>query len=328
MSQIDQAFIRAYAPEAEQPAQLPGPEPIPSPHFRTVGGSNPTAAGNNAYSDTATMQREMQSVASNEVVSNVVGNRVSSVAPSSVRRPLSTFVEPEPAPTTSFQPVFEVDAFRWPANVNNLLAAYETLLAPVAEQLLASSEEGRSMIGIAGLRSGVGCSTVLMALSRLLAETGKSVAIVDGNFATGTLAKSLGLEFDTGWEDVLAGRVPLAESMVRSINDNVSLLPLGGHVQSPGGLLAGIQTSVSAGVLRYHYDLVLFDLGTPSQGEQLSSAKSLLEHCRIDASILVADTAATNVESDHQVAQLMSLLGSTCLGVIGNESRCHESMLS
>ncbi len=301
MSQIDQAFIQAYAPEAEPAAQPLGAEPIPAPHFQMA------AQNTGAYADTATMQRELLSAGS------------APAAGSSVRRPLSTFVEPEVAPTTSFQPVFEVDAFRWPTNVSHLLQSHETLFAPVVDQLLAASEEGRSMVGIAGLQSGVGCSTVLMALSRLLAAAGKSVAIVDGNFVSGTLAKSLGLEFETGWEDVLAGRISLAESMVSSLDDHISLLPLSGRVQSPSELLASIQTSVSAGVLRYHYDLVLFDLGTPDRGEQLAAASSLLEHCRIDASILVAELSATNFESDRQIDHLMSLLGSTCLGVIGNE---------
>ncbi|MCA9229489.1 MAG: hypothetical protein KDA57_02465 [Planctomycetales bacterium] len=304
MSQIDQAFIRAYAPDPEhvappQGAVLPmAAEPIPAPHFRIAGSAD-------AYADTAAMQREL-----------LAGSEFSGAE----RRPLSTFAAPGQAATATFEPVFEVDAFRWPENADCLLAAHSELLSPVVEQLLSASEEGQSMVGIAGLRSGVGCSMVLMCLARLLARTGKAVAIVDANFASGTLAKQLGLEFDTGWEDVLAGRVPLAEAVVSSIEDRIALLPLSGSDPAPGELLTSIQTSVSAGVLRYHYDLVLFDLGTPDEGAQFEVVRKLLEYCRIDASILVADTAATDGEFTQAVDQLMKLLGPTCLGLIGNAS--------
>jgi len=317
MSQIDQAFIQAYAPEevSNTPrvdASLPtAAEPIPAPHFM----SNSPAAntGTVAYDDTAAMQRELMIAGS-----SVVEIAAPAVKQSSPRRPLSTFAVPEQAPTTSFQPVFEVDGFRWPESVCNLLEAHRSLLSPVVEQLVTASEAGRSMVGIAGLRSGIGCSTVLMCLARLLAETGKAVAMVDGNFQSCMLAKSLGLEFEIGWEDVLSGKVPLAESIVNSIDDQISLLPLNGSHSSPSELLAGIQTSVSAGVLRYHYDVVLFDLGSPAEGPQLAAVQNMLEHCRLDASILVADTSANDAESGQSIDHLMSLFGSSCLGLIGN----------
>jgi len=324
MSQIDQAFIQAYASEEEDRVPRLGvasplaAEPIPAPHFRLQAGATTFADGTD-YADTAAIQRELQVPRSEDFGSDILANK--QTQPSGSRRPLSSFAEPEQAATTSFQPVFEVDAFRWPESVGQLLGSQKSLLRPVVEQLVTASEAGRSMVGIAGLRPGVGCSTVLMCLARLLAEAGKAVAMVDGNFASGTLAKTLGIEFETGWEDVLSGRVPLAESVVNSIEDKLSLLPLSGSPRVPSELLASIQTSVSAGVLRYHYDVVLFDLGTPRQDPQLAAVRNILEHCRIDASILVADTTATDVESERLVDQMMSLFGASCLGLIGNCER-------
>jgi Mrp family chromosome partitioning ATPase len=220
----------------------------------------------------------------------------------------------------AFRPVFEVDAFRWPAITDDLLQNHARLLVPVAEQLLAATEEGRSLVGIAGIRPGVGASTVHLCLARLVASIGKSVAIVDGDFASRSLAHNLGLECDAGWETVLAGEAPLAECVVRSIDDGVALLPLVGHSTPPVELLTSIQTSVSAGVLRYHYDLVLFDLGAACREPQASAARTLVDHCRIDASIIVADWANDHAAGAEQVDQLLSLFGSTCLGLIGNQS--------
>ena len=328
MTQIDQAFIHAYKSESVSPpveqfppatphvslrkngVNLPptastvmAPEPIPAPHFQIAGPDDPsphyhiTAIGDDSSEITQTLEHF-----------------------SNGRRPLSTFSAPEPAATTVFQPVYEVDEFRWPTVVNHLLATSGRHLHSVVEQLLQASEEGRSMVGISGTHSGVGCSTVMMCLARMIAGAGKSIAMADGAFATATLAKELGLEFDSGWEDALEGRLPLAECVVHSIQDGISLLPLRERIVPATDLLSGIQTSVSAGVLRYHYDLVLFDLGSAAEGEQHAVAEQIVEHCRLDASIIVADSSIDAPTAVEHIQQLMALFGQTCLGLVGNNA--------
>lgn len=337
MSQIDQAFIQAYAsdtptvasletlPPAErqvrlhqQPPTTEGPrgyemplDPIPAPHFPVAGRANP-------YSEAAAPQRT--SFSPQPQVQPAAPPQAPVVEPLQERRPLSSFAAPQAPTTQAFRPVFEVDAFRWPARVDEILNTNSHLLAPAAEQLLEASEAGRSMVGIAGARSGVGATTIYLCLARMIASTGKTVAIVDGDFTNRSLARELGLQFDTGWETVLTGQAPLAECVVHSIDDQIALLPLVGHNTPPTELLASIQTSVSAGVLRYHYDVVLFDLGAAGWEPQLSAARGIVEHCRVDASIIIADSTQTEQASQERIDQLMSLLGSSCLGLIGNQA--------
>jgi len=308
MSQIDQAFIQAYTPEA--PAAVPQEtfptapqvklhQHSPTPHFREVGVVNP-------YAETIALQQAtVQAPIAEQTLE---------------RRPLSSFAAPETPTTQAFRPVFEVDAFQWPAVTGEILQSNEHLLAPAAQQLLDASEAGRSMVGIAGARPDVGATTIHLCLARLLASAGKAVAIVDGDFINHSLASQLGLEFDTGWENVLTGQAPLAECVVYSISDRIALLPLIGTNTPPMDLLASIQTSISAGVLRYHYDVVLFDLGAVGWEPQLSAARSIVEHCRVDASIIVADSTQTDDATPERVDQLMSLLGPSCLGLIGNQA--------
>lgn len=324
MSQIDQAFIQAYAPEGVSASaygpplvaktQVDGPRlrvhsqavestPTRAPHFPAPGGANP-------YMEVAALQQTALQAPP----------PARTVAPPRERRPLSSFAAPQPSMTQVFRPVFEVDAFRWPTITEELLQHHAGLLVPVAEQLLAASEEGRSLVGIAGIRPSVGATTIHLCLARLVASAGKAVAIVDGDFANRSLADNLGLECDAGWETVLAGQAPLAECVVRSVDDGIALLPLVGHPTPPVELLTSIQTSVSAGVLRYHYDLVLFDLGAACREPQASAARTLVEHCRIDASIIVADRSHDQAAGEEQVDQLMSLFGPTCLGLVGNQS--------
>ena len=307
MSTIDQAFIQAYSSEA--PGAVPtgqrsiASESIPAPHF-------PVTSPEEMHWQAARMQ---QATAEQTPVQGVD-------VPDSERRPLSNFTSKPTETVATFRPVFEVDGFRWPEVTRLLLSQHAPLLTPVAHQLLDSGEAGRSIVAIAGCRSGVGTTSVLLCLSRLLAAAEKEIALVDADFSHSALASQLGLQVDTGWEDVLAGRVPLAEGVVHSINDRISLLPLTGSGESVNQLLDGIQTSISAGVLRYHYDLVLFDLGSIDSAVQRTAAKRIIEQCRIDASIIVADSQHCEQRPDNNIDPLMSLLGNTCLGVIGNTS--------
>jgi Mrp family chromosome partitioning ATPase len=308
MSQIDQAFIQAYTPDTP-PLETPPPaapqvkshQQTPGPHFGETGGTDP-------YSEIAALQQTS------------FQSQTLFVEPSSERRPLSSFAAPQAPATQAFTPVFEVDCFRWPTIIGEILHTNGHLLAPAAQQLLEASEAGRSMVGIAGARPGVGATTIHLCLARLLASAGKTVAIVDGDFANRSLAHELGLQFDTGWENVLTGGVPLAECVVNSIADRIALLPLVGHDAPPTELLASIQTSISAGVLRYHYDVVLIDLGAAGWEPQLSAARGIVEHCRVDASIIVADSTHTEQTTQEPIDQLMALLGSSCLGMIGNQA--------
>lgn len=237
--------------------------------------------------------------------------------PTTERRPLSTFSAPEAPPTTAFNPVYEVDAFRWPKITDQLLSEFHELMIPVAEYVLDANEQGRSLVGIAGTRSNVGCSTMLMSLARLIGSVGKTVALVDANFAKASLASDLGLEFDMGWEQALTGELPLAECVVKSLEDRMALLPLARPNPQANQILNNIQTSVTAGVLRYHYDLVLFNLGAAAEAPQDIAAFEVMQHCRLDANLIVADTYDTGIEP---VDTLISLFGDNCLGVIGNSA--------
>lgn len=337
MSQIDQAFIQAYSSEAPPATPASHPHSIRQPAPRLFQDQPPAA---NSYemdvhagvrsphvdfssgSETAAHdpRAEIAALQQSSVAQAMPSGVQSAEAPSTPRQPLSSFAAAQKESTNSFRPVFEVDAFRWPAVTTNLLQQHASMLAPIAEELISSSEAGRSMVAIAGARHCVGATTIQLSLARMLAAAEKEVAIVDGDFATRAMAKALGLEFGTGWEDVLTGQVPLAEGVVHSIQDNISLLPLAGRDSNPVELLAGIQASISAGVLRYHYDVVLIDFGDAGRQPQWPVAQKLFEQCRIDSSIIVADAAHSNQTMYENIDPLMNLFGNTCLGVIGNST--------
>jgi hypothetical protein len=107
---------------------------------------------------------------------------------------------------------------------------------------------------------------------------------------------------------------------VQSLTDKMTLIPLGGVSQTASERLASIQSSVIAGMLRYHHEVVLFDLGSASDLRQFKIAQIILEHCRLDVGIIVAPSGARDVGTLHAVEQLTTLFGPHCLGVIGNRA--------
>jgi MinD-like ATPase involved in chromosome partitioning or flagellar assembly len=188
------------------------------------------------------------------------------------------------------------------------------------ESLLTANAAGRTFVGVAGLRRQAGATTATACLARLLTEAGKSVAVVDGDFETAALAGSLGVAAEHGWERVLAGDAPLADVVIQSLGDSLTLLPLVQGGAAAAERLDSIHATITAGVLRYHYDLVLFDLGAATDQRQGPIARRLARRCRLDAVVLVGDAAARVSAGQSTLFHSAPELADICLGVIDNPS--------
>ena len=193
-------------------------------------------------------------------------------------------------------------------------------LQPAVRTLLAADDAGRSLHGVGAQVAGTGCTTLVACLARLLVDAGKTVAIVDANFAKPGLASHLGLAAETGWEDVLSGRVSLAEAVVHSLGDRVSLLPLAIGGPAAASRLETIHASVTAGVLRYHYDIVLFDLGVVACPQQGPIARRVIQQCRLDGALVASGRGAAAAQP-QQLLRSAPELATICLGVVENQLR-------
>jgi Mrp family chromosome partitioning ATPase len=303
MSAIDRAFIRAYEPDGEPPASAP------------VSVAAERAPASRSAAQTSSAQR---SAAAGPHFRMVAEPALGARSAAGERRPLSTFAPSTPAVDGRFRPALEVDRFRWPTVAQSLTTRHRAQWAPLVQTVLAADAAGRSLIGVVGAARGAGCTTAVGCLAFLFAEAGKTVAVVDGDFATAGLARSLGLSVDVGWEDVLAGRSPLAESVIHSLDDRIALLPLVKGGSAAAEQIDGIHASVTAGVLRYHYDIVLFDLGAATDQRQCDAACRIARRCRLDAVLLIAAPGTSAALADARLAEAAPELASLVLGVIEN----------
>jgi Mrp family chromosome partitioning ATPase len=323
MSAIDQAFIRAY--------ELDEAESISPPRAAAKWTTPIAAVRNPIVVETIAVQAVEAAVAQpNLKPAPVTFQPIKPTTPAppkavalqgaSQRRPLSTFAQPSQIVEARFKPALEVDSFRWSTVSQQLIRRYCAQLQPALETILAADDAGRSLLGVGAQSTGAGCTTLVTCLARLIAETGKTVAVVDANFTRPGLAAHLGLAAETGWEDVLTGRLSLAEVVVHSLGDRISLLPLAVGGPAAASRLETIHASVTAGVLRYHYDIVLFDLGVVADPQQGPIARRVIQQCRLDGAMVAAGRGAAAVQP-QQLLRSAPELAAICLGVVENQLR-------
>jgi Mrp family chromosome partitioning ATPase len=247
--------------------------------------------------------------------------------PSIGKRPLSSFIaqpaQESPAAEPPFTPETTVWTFRWPGVCQTLREQFGDRYDRVADLLVAKCRGERSLFGVAGLHPHDGCTTTLLCLAAALAAQGKRVILVDANFRAPALAKLLGAEPNTTWQDVLERGAPLVEAVIRAARDHVDLLPLGARSRlarhnDGAQLAAGLQSSVTADVLREAYDLVLLDLGALLAPRAFSTIDHLLRNMRIDAAVAVSDPRHAAADDLKIAGELLEESGCELLGVIEN----------
>lgn len=334
MSAIDQAFIRAYEIDEAEPASSHRATAKAPQRVATIQQAKVVESIAVQAVEAAVAQPQMKPVpaavrpmalpassASSPIVTTPSALQAT-VDPSRSlqRRPLSTFAQPSQTVEARFKPALEVDSFRWSTVSQQLIHRCRQQLQPAVATILAADDAGRSLLGVGAQSSGAGCTTLVACLARLLVEAGKTVAIVDANFAKPGLATHLGLAAEAGWEDVLSGRVSLAEAVVHSLGDRVSLLPLAIGGPAAASRLETIHASVTAGVLRYHYDIVLFDLGVVADPQQGPIARRVIQQCRLDG-VLVASGRGAAAAQPQQLLRSAPELATICLGVVENQLR-------
>lgn len=325
MSAIDQAFIRAY--EIEGPVTTAAPRAAAAATHRSA--ANPSFNVVETIAEQPAVAKGVQSLPM-PVAAPMQAPRTSPASSGideqkppqdSERRPLSAFSQSSPVVEGRFKPALEVDSFRWPVVSQQLLRRCRHLLQGAVAAILHADDAGRSLHGIASQHSAAGCTTLVAVLARLLVEANKTVAIVDANFTRPGLAPQLGLAAEYGWEDVLSGRISLAEAVVHSLGDQLSVLPLTVGGAAAASRLETIHASVTAGVLRYHYDVVLFDLGAIGDAQQGAIARRVIQQCRLDGALLAAAGGDAVSFEPRLLLQAAPELASICLGVVENQRR-------
>lgn len=251
-----------------------------------------------------------------------------------------TLPEPESAPAEDdaapasptifhpslFQPSFQVDSFAWPSGCTRLGMLAPDQVDRLADALTRGLDRGQQVVAISGCGRGDGCTTLLLCVARRLAERGLRIAMVDADVDNPLLARRLGLLPEAGWEELLAGRLPLEEVMIESIQDQLALLPLCGSL--PGENCPSEDVSRLAqnlNVLREHYDLVLVDWGRFDDAHRGDRpvAEAVLQW--VDAVVLVHNVRSTEQSDLDRTRQRLGAAGLVEAGIAENFTDARQS---
>ena len=321
----NQAFIKAFR---HDPPRAATPSPLsPSPRSPS---STPVRVRQPAAAPLAALETSVHIVTADYTPAFTAAT---STTPIIGKRPLSSFAAdnsfaPPPAAEPTFRPETTVSAFRWPRVCRALWEHYADQYERIADILLTRCclEPGRGgLIGVSSLHAGDGCTTTLLCLAVALAARKTSVILVDANFRAPRLAALLGVQPTTTWQDVLEHGLPVAEAVIRAESDHVDLLPLDAREltgREPHGakLAAGLQTAITAGVLRYAYDVVLVDLGAVLAPRSYTTMSHLIRNMRIDAAITITNPKHAETDDLTIAGELLDETGCELLGVIENRA--------
>jgi Mrp family chromosome partitioning ATPase len=224
--------------------------------------------------------------------------------------PVSAAAEPPVA-------ALEVDCLVWPPACDALIDRARTDLESVAAQLTDPAGECGATIAVLSIDEGHGGTTVALCLSRIIAQSGTRVCLVDGDYRQPSLAESLGLDTERGLESVLSGEAALGEILVESLEDQLMLLPLARPLAAEAVQRSKLRQTATFGELCDQFDVVLVDAG--SLGAAPALRPTLLGAGVIDSVILVGRQTA-NLELWQRARQALAEWNLPCLGAIAN--RC------
>lgn len=215
----------------------------------------------------------------------------------------------------AFSPDWEVDRLAWPAICERLMEAEDRYFRSVGQRLKAATEDSHHVVMITGARRGEGRTTLALCLARCAAAAGVRTALVDADLKNPQVGSRLGIETPCGWRAVAAGKTPLSEAAVSSLEDHLTLFPL--TDAEPAEVAPGDPPCVSVlQRIAAHYPLVIVDTGPlPSDGQSLfATAGAPL----IDTAIVVRDLRNTTEKKAFATAESLLRGGVPAVGIAEN----------
>ena len=179
--------------------------------------------------------------------------------------------------------------------------------------LLGQSEKPPQVILLTSAHPGEGKTTITLNLAITLAQSGRTVAVVDADLRKGNCHSHLGIPNKRGLSHILTGALPLDECMQSTGVAGLFLIPRGAVPPNPTDLLASTKMNEMLEDLRDRFDFVLID--TPP-AFAISDTAVLSVIC--DGVLLILRSQSTAPETIRQVVERLQAVGAHILGAVVN----------
>ena len=167
---------------------------------------------------------------------------------------------------------------------------------------------------------GDGKSTVAANLAATIAQSGRSVLLIDADLRRPRTAKLFGLSHSAGVADVIRGRVSFSEAIVASQLPNLSLLASLDPAESPAELLSHSRFVDLIQEARGRFDYVLVD-----SPPVLAVADASVVAARVDGVILTIRLRRDSRPLAMQASKMLDAVRAQVLGVVVNGVKATSS---
>ncbi|MCE9529251.1 MAG: AAA family ATPase, partial [Planctomycetales bacterium] len=252
-------------------------------------------------------------VISEEEAAELVGAPIAPAKPEAASAKMPT---PAPQLSQPLVPAWEVDRFLWPGLCEKLLSDDHSYFAQAGSKIVSAVRDGLKSLAITGSRRGEGRTTLALCLARSAAKAGLKVALVDADFARPQLAASLGLEIAASWHDAALGNTTLSEAAIKSIEENLTVLPLDASTAAAALSLADPRLTKTLREMTSAFDLLILDLGPTVPGSDSLFPEN--EAPPADAAIVVRDLRYCTPAESQAIGERISISGIEAVGIAEN----------
>jgi len=187
----------------------------------------------------------------------------------------------------------------------------ESIRSLFTNVLLSHSDQSPRTLFVSSSEPGEGKSMISLSLARMQAKSDRRVILVDTDFRRSRIAGELSLETDYGLSDVLRGKVPIADAIVRDTASGADILTTGAYDEDMSLLKYADQISALLDRLKQNYDLVVID-----SAPILSVSDSKVVAKMADHTILVVRWGKTRREVVSYVVEQMDTVGTRVSGIV------------
>jgi capsular exopolysaccharide synthesis family protein len=162
---------------------------------------------------------------------------------------------------------------------------------------------------------GDGKTTSASNLAIAIAQTGRSVLLLDADFRKPTQHKNLDIKDAVGLSSVLAGREPLERAIQRTGVEGLDILPCGPIPANPSEILNSREFGELVDSLASRYDHIVFD--SPPVNS-VTDARILGAVC--DATILILRADKSTRKAGEHARNALLAVGARILGAVVNDA--------
>jgi polysaccharide biosynthesis transport protein len=175
---------------------------------------------------------------------------------------------------------------------------------------------GQKVIQITSPSAADGKTTLAANLAVSLAQSGRTVLLVDADFRSPAVHWLFGVDFSLGLSSIISDQAELTDAIQGVGIENLSILPAGPLPANPADLLTSVRFEQFLAVAREQYDYVIID-----SPPLLAISDASVIAARADGVLLTLRITRNGAPAAAQAARMLTAMDAQTLGVVVNGYR-------